>query len=441
MEFSLEKISERIHFGKTKGYFKEVLSSYQNGNYRSSIVMLWSVAVCDIIYKLQYLVDLYEDAAARDILNELTALQNSDPKSSGWEVKLVDDVYDKTNLVDGSEYENLRYLQKQRHLCAHPVLNQDRELHTPNKETVRSLLRNTLEGVLIKPPFYTQRIFDELMVDISENSEALNSRKKVKQYVESRYLSRLTISTELQIYRSLWKIVFKLENDECERNRKINLQLLEVIGSRNKTELSSLISGDLDYFSNISSSGWPIKYLVFYLSKNHHIYALLSDDAKLKIQHCIATEDIGKSLGWFVKENLEQHFEDLIEWVEGDEHPTIDSKHWDAILEINDSAEWEEMFCKTLSAYYTASRGFTQADGRFRRAILPYIHLFSIDAILYLLSKIEDNNQVYGRNRASVDHPKVMSHALELDKQFDVSPYPNFADNVREDEDEDEQEA
>jgi hypothetical protein len=30
--------------------------------------MLWSVSVCDIIYKLQYLVDLYADSAAKEIL-------------------------------------------------------------------------------------------------------------------------------------------------------------------------------------------------------------------------------------------------------------------------------------------------------------------------------------------------------------------------------------
>jgi hypothetical protein len=57
-EFSLESFAEKIHYGKTKDYFQEVLSSYQNRNYRSAVVMLWSVAVCDIVYKLQKLVDL-----------------------------------------------------------------------------------------------------------------------------------------------------------------------------------------------------------------------------------------------------------------------------------------------------------------------------------------------------------------------------------------------
>ena len=87
-EFSLENLSERIHYGKTKSYFQEVLSSYHNSNYRSAVVMLWSVAIDDIVYKLQNLVDLYEDAVAKSILDELTVLQSSDPRSASWEVKL-----------------------------------------------------------------------------------------------------------------------------------------------------------------------------------------------------------------------------------------------------------------------------------------------------------------------------------------------------------------
>ena len=227
-EFSLERISEQIHYGKTKDYFQEVLSSYNNGNYRSSVVMLWSVAICDIVYKLQNLIDLYDDAAAKEILQEVTTIQNEDYKSSEWEIKLLDEVHNKTYLLDSSEYEDLRYLQKQRHLSAHPVLNSERELHTPNKETVRSLLRNTLEGLLIKPPFYTQRIMKELLEDLAESADVLNDRKKVKKYIESRYLSRTTPSVEINIFRSLWKLVFKLDNDECEKNRKINLHALEV---------------------------------------------------------------------------------------------------------------------------------------------------------------------------------------------------------------------
>ncbi|HHC6826529.1 TPA: hypothetical protein ACN33Q_004779, partial [Vibrio parahaemolyticus] len=156
--YELESLKEKIHFGKTQDYFEEVMMAYQIGAYRSAVVMLWSVAVSDVIYKLQYLVDLYNDGAANDILESVRSIQNEDARSSSWELGVIDQVFSNTKLIDSAEYENLRYLQKQRHLCAHPVLKDNLDLHTPNKETVRALIRNTLEGLLSKPPFYTSKV-------------------------------------------------------------------------------------------------------------------------------------------------------------------------------------------------------------------------------------------------------------------------------------------
>ena len=43
--------SEDIYFAKTKEYFSEVISNYASGNYRSAVVMLYSVAICDLLFK------------------------------------------------------------------------------------------------------------------------------------------------------------------------------------------------------------------------------------------------------------------------------------------------------------------------------------------------------------------------------------------------------
>jgi len=309
-EYSLDKITERIHYGKTKAYFNEVLSSYHNGNYRSAVVMLWSVAVCDIVYKLQSLIDLYDDPSAKSILSEVAAIQEADPKSASWELTLIDKVHANTYLLDTAQYENLRYLQKQRHLSAHPVLNLERELHTPSKETVRALLRNTLEDLLAKPPLYTQKIMKELLADIAEASPALNTRSKTKKYVESKYLSRTTPEVELNIFRSLWKLVFKLNNDACSKNRPINLHTLELLAERNKLLIPDAINGDKDYFSNIASNGVPLAFLIYFLAMNRDWYDLLNEDAKLKISHSIETDLVGKVMGWFIKDSLDAHADD-----------------------------------------------------------------------------------------------------------------------------------
>ena len=424
-DFSLDQTAELIHFGKSKIYFSEVLSCYNNGNYRSAVVMLWSVAVCDVVFKLQHLIDLYGDTRAEEILSEVTADQERDSRSSQWEIKLVDSVFEKTNLIDNAEYENLKHLQKQRHLAAHPVLNQDRELHAPNKETVRALLRNTLEGLLVKPPFYTQQVLTELLEDVAESKEALNTQRKVRQFVESRYFNRITAQVEQSIFRSLWKLVFKLDNEECNEHRLINLRVLQVISARKILRLEEIVSGEKEYFSNIASSGDPLSFLVYFLSQNSTVYEQLEEDAKLKIQHCVGSDDVGKTVGWFIKPTLQDHYADILNWIEQD-NPTFTESQWGALFEIADSEEWEQLVCQLIGAYYARSSNFDAADNRFQDSISPHIHLFKLDALKFMLDKLEKNNQTWGRGRASVDHQSIRKQILEVEPNFNFEDYSNF---------------
>ena len=39
--------AENIYFPQIKEYYREIVSSYDNGNYRSAMVMLYSTIVCD----------------------------------------------------------------------------------------------------------------------------------------------------------------------------------------------------------------------------------------------------------------------------------------------------------------------------------------------------------------------------------------------------------
>ena len=73
---------DNIYFQKTKEYFKEVISSYSNGNYRSAIVMLYSVAICDILFKLEELKDMYNDEVAKEILQNIENSKSSSDNRS-----------------------------------------------------------------------------------------------------------------------------------------------------------------------------------------------------------------------------------------------------------------------------------------------------------------------------------------------------------------------
>jgi hypothetical protein len=434
--FEIESMKDRIHFGKTKEYFEEVLTSYQVGSYRSSIVMLWAVAISDVIYKLQYLVDLYDDPAAKEILEEVRAIQNEDSRSSSWELGVVDKVSRKTNLIDAAEYEHIRYLQKQRHLCAHPVLRDNLELYKPNKELVRSLIRNTLEGLLIKPPFYTRKVITEILEDLDDAKNTLNTEAKVKKYIESRYLNRMTGEVEIQLFKTLWKFTFKVIDEECDANRMLNLNVIRVITSRQKSKLPEIINADKDYYSNIAANGDPANFLIHYLSLNATLYELLSADAKLKVQHTAENTHTGRICGWFARGELSSLPEYVTSWIEGDLYPDIDDNQWKYLFELSDSEEWETECAKLIAAYYCSSRNYGAADTRFTDSILPNLNLFDKESAEYLLSKIENNNQVYERNRAGIDHKKIRPHFDKfLPADFDYTAYPKFDKNTRVDED------
>jgi hypothetical protein len=337
--------------------------------------------------------------------------------------------------LDNSEYENLLYLQKQRHLSAHPILDSDTQLHTPNKETVRALIRNTLEDLLIKPPFYTKKIIDELLEDIAEAAPALNTIEKVKRYLESRYLSKFKPEVELSIYRSFWKLVFKLDDEKCIKNRVINFHTLEVIGNRKAESILNQIKGEKDYYSNVSSIPLTLDYLVSYLSKNPKIYDLLNEDAKLKIQHNVKTTNTSKICGWFVKENLEVHYKDILSLIENDLKFYFKEVELKLLFEIRDTEEWQHLFCRILSSYYCASLTYNWADSRFQEAISPYLEVFDKEAIVFLIEQIEKNVLVYGRRKAKEEHKEIKKKLFQLHGQeFDLNPYLHFKAIVMEDE-------
>lgn len=429
--FELESISEKIHFGRTKEYFNEVLTSYQNQCYRSSVVMLWSVVICDLVYKLQNLVDQYGDTVASNILKDIKKIQTDDPKSPNWELKLLDEVYDRTDFIDSSEYENLRYLQKQRHLSAHPVLRQNLELYKPNKETVRSLIRNALEGILIKPPFYTQKVVAEFLEDLDEAKTAINSFPKLKRYISSRYLDRISQDVEMVIFKTIWKFAFKLSDDKCKENRQVNLWVVRAITERHSARVIEEIKGNNDAYSNIAAVGEPMGFLMFYLAYYPEAYVCLSEDAKLKIKHARDSSILGKIYGWFINGDLGAHFDFLCSWFASDEYPTILDQQWEHILELSDSDEWEESFSKLIAVYYCSSRSFDTADKVFGQLVLPYLKFFTKNSAVFMLENIETNNQVWDRNRAALDHPKLKDKFDKLlGEKFDYKKYPRFFSNL-----------
>lgn len=221
-DYAIEKIPEK----KTRDLFREVYSSYCNGNYRSAVVMLWTVVVCDVLFKLQYLRDVYQDQKAIEILDEIQRTQNSNKKSSEWETKLIDLVFKRTHFLNDGEKQGIDFLHSNRHLAAHPII-ENGELYQPNAERTRDLLRVALESILTKDAILTKSIIGPFLEDLSMKKDRLKNFENVDTYLKSRYFQNINTPLVNELFKILWRFVISPHTDIETENQQINAMALQ----------------------------------------------------------------------------------------------------------------------------------------------------------------------------------------------------------------------
>ncbi len=429
---SLEILQEKIFFEKTKQYLTEVISSYNNENYRSALVMLWSVVVFDLLLKLQNIENIYEDKLAKSILNEIKNKQLNNATSSDWEVYLVEEVCKQTELIEFSELESLRFLQKQRHLSAHPVIKDDMQLYKPNKDICRALIRTCIENVFIKPPIYTQKVLHNILVDLSENKAILNRLGDIEKFTNRKYLSRLSINARRQIFKSIWKLVFSTDNEDCRESRVVNAKFLCVIAMNNINIIEQAVNEDKDYYSNIINNEDILINLINILNRNQSLYGLLNDDIKLRLAAKINNDVFSSFVGFFGFKNMNLYYDRLNNIVNEDSHKVdrdINLDIWQRLSEIGDSNELDIRFNNLLSLYYSKSSNYNNADVRFN-IISNFFDKFDSISFNNLLALSEGNSQSYNRGGAIKDYYLLKKIIIEKNIKFDFSIYPNFLNVV-----------
>ncbi len=423
--FSIELAAEKIDDSRTKEYFQEVLSSYTNGNYRSAVVMLWTVVVCDLIYKLQNLRDIYNDKTAEAILDHIEQKQKDNSKSSDWEAELLNQVRTRTELLDNAEEHNLQNLLKNRHLSAHPVLSQADLLFRPNRETVRALIRNTLEGVLLKPPILGKKIVTEFVADLAARQDSLVDDHSLKRYLDARYLKNLLPTIENYLFRELWKFVFQLTNSDTNKNRDINFRSLKIIYARRKNELKEYIQEHKEFFSKVVKEE-PLKYLVDFLSDNPSIYGFLKDDARILIKNSVESDIDLYAIAIFLKNDVKEHLEEMGKRII-DKEEEISDDSWIKIRKIAEEYNHIDLVLDIAVKRYGNSDTYMSAYKLFETFIEPILEVFDKEHLLKLLDVIESNKQIWNGTYASEDHVKVKKRGDQiLGLQFDYSNYPHF---------------
>jgi hypothetical protein len=430
-DYSIENAQERIHYSKTRKYFNEVVKSYYNGCYRSAIVMLYSIVITDILLKLDDLKDLHSDEEAKKILSKIDEIQKDKPTSAEWERKLIEWIGNNTNLVDNSELLNLRTLQQYRHLCSHPVHTSGFELYEPNKETSRALIVNSLDGILIKPPLLSTSILNDLLYDLSKNRDLDYSDEELMKHLNSKYLNKITLKTELSIIRALWKFVFKVENEECNANREINLKALKVILNINFKEHKQSLIEEEDYYSDFNEK--YIREIIELLNEFPEIYDLLNDSGQIAIKKLIRKDADNEAMAWFINKDIKTHINQILDY-QNDWNREYDDNSWVSSQTFNEIYNYAIEFIDINFALnfivemFGQSGNYSTADSRFDNLISDRLESFGKPELKLLVEKVNGNGQISGRRAAKTDNREIRDRIEEVygTDTFNYGKYPMF---------------
>lgn len=425
-DYSIELSAENIVDSRTKHYFAEVYGCYSAGYYRSAVVMLWSVVITDILFKLDQLANAYTDTNAQTILSEIGKLRESNPKSPEWETELVSKVASRTDMLDHAELSFLQSLQAHRHLSAHPVMTGVDALFSPNKETARAHIRNVLDSVLTKPPIMSRKVFDTFIDDVEQVGRLSPGTDGFKKFLETKYFRHFSVATFAHILKSTWRVTFKSADPRADINRAVNAQALGVVFAYRKTDLTELIKAERDWFSDVSFTDVHLVAMTQFFRENPQVFPLLSDALKTPILKYAGLSLDNFVSCWFISPTPEAHVDDILRRIATGE--TLEPKTYEGLCS---SLTTSDVLIKALYIgirLYCSSFNFDTADSRFDEMIRPFIPLYQREHVIAFLSSCETcvNNQATGRGRARRDHLEIKNMIDTKFPDIAIDGYPAF---------------
>lgn len=419
MSFELEL--ERIPSANTKKYLREVISSFENGNLRSAVVMLYSVFMTDLCEKISELSNEYNDVVAKEILEKMNKKEISNYSRESDFIKDIEDR--KPEILDITAKATFRNLKDWRNICAHPSLQDEsiEPLPSPNRDIVAGLIRGSIDSLFIHSAFLGSKIFSPLLDDLSRVSLSLPSEKAFEEYVEHRYLDRFNPVTYKYILINLFKVVFCIDNDEANKNREINYRLLAaMIKKDSKTAIISIIESK--HFKSIKFDNVAVIQVYSWLLRDYpSLYSQTNLFIKEKIEEISRIESypINYVLNYFIKsQNLKDHLSNIIE-----DDDVLSKLSSECIIKAKDIKGTYE-YCKKAGCLnefirlgieiYSRVGSYNNADSRFSLWIQPYLNYYTIENIWSLVMKAGSNSQCYGRGLARNEHLEVFEKLLSL---------------------------
>ena len=421
--------TEKIYSVKSREYFKEVVSSYAIGNFRSAIVMLYSVCMCDLIYKLQELRDVYDDKVAKNILETIEKEQVDSNSKSSWEKTLVDSVYSKTNLLDNDGYAYLNHIYDIRNLSAHPALDRNGELISPPKEVVAAYIRTTLDKILLKPAIFSKDIIHFISEDLADKKELMiEDSDFFNRYVRKKYLEKMTDTIFQKTFRVFWRFTFNSVNPDCSKNRSVNYMLLNTMIADRPEVIDKEIKTNHEKYE-VGRSLPEIGYSVVFLAFHPFVYKKLPEYTQLHLQKSCEENPKYKLLSIFLSPDKKSHLENL--------------KQNDLYIETDDALALRYMFrlyaedglsdeCINYFIDVVDDASTYKAVGnRLELYVMPFLHRMNVFHYERIFGLFDSNSQIRNNIYRGTYAQTIWNRISDkFPPNYDKTKYPTFFEKI-----------
>lgn len=410
--FSIDESVQLIKNSYTQDLFKEVHSSYVIGNYRSAVVMLWSVVVTDLLLKLKDLDSIYNDKTAQKILKKIEEQLDKNKTSSAWEYDLVEDFFKEFNFFGTPELEQFRHLQKMRHVCAHPVINEENLLYKPTKAKVYSLIEISMQSVFLRDALISSKAIEHVLKELNRIRSIINGKKERQLYFKNKLLPLMSDNVLKKFIEKLWVFSFLKKDEMFLLNLEINTHILSFLADEKKDIFISFLKNEIKNIAKVPEDEayldyyvgfWAThKFLLKYMDENFkNIIVSLVESPAYKHYEFLKYSSMYDFISSFTKGKFDHVYLDYMWLYESEcEEEMIREKYnifcIDVMLEISSSFE---------------------RDYFFREKILNSINKFNLADLKYLLKGMNDNKLIFQ------SMGKLIEEIIKIDRNFDFSEF------------------
>jgi len=417
-EFIIEYELEKVRNKGTRKHLDEVVSSYNNDNYRAATVVLYSVVIYDLTQKLKTLSEVYSDDIAKKILEDVKRLQDANPTSPRWEKELLDMLENRTQLINKIDRMRIEHLIDDRNLAAHPIYNLNYELQSPTKEQVRAHIRNMFEIVFQKDAILSKKIVVEIVKDIADYYDKVQF-EGLKRYLESKYFNKMNQLVKDELLKTLWKFLFHLDNEMCKKYRMINMHTLKHLINDDKHHYLELVRDNKEYYSRIPVTELECEFtdqnvsaeensnvsLVYFLAILVEFYDILEDSAKVIVENTVNKNIRLTTIAYYLNGDIIAHLDALRVkhrecyfsegWVDVNSYNILGIDELKGLLIQAKKKDVESIVYEFLVEYFINSVSYSSTKSIFSNLVSGILEDLSSENLKTLLLGMNINRQIF----------------------------------------------